>query len=199
MNIDDYRKQRSDSTKTSVNNYKKPRKMLHSFINRIMLTIIVFLIGMIFTKNSATNKKIISEHVYEESIHFSNFKKIYNKYFGKYIGEVEETKQVFTEKLSYSKESVYKDGVKLTVSDNYLVPALESGIVIFIGNKEGYGNTVIIEQINGIDVWYSNITEKNIKMYDYVKKGDLIGEAKDKKIYLLFEEKGKFLDYKKYI
>jgi len=24
-------------------------------------------------------------------------------------------------------------------------------------------------------------------MYDYVKKGDLIGEAKDKKIYLLFE------------
>lgn len=57
MNIDDYRKQRSDSTKNSVNNYKKPRKMLHSFINRILLTIIVFLIGMIFTKNSATNKK----------------------------------------------------------------------------------------------------------------------------------------------
>jgi hypothetical protein len=136
MNIDDYRKQRSDSTKTSVNNYKKPRKMLHSFINRILLTIIVFLIGMIFTKNSATNKKIISEHVYEESIHFSNFKKIYNKYFGKYIGEVEETKQVFTEKLSYSKESVYKDGVKLTVSDNYLVPALESGIVIFMVTKK---------------------------------------------------------------
>ena len=74
MNIDDYRKQRSDSTKNSVNNYKKPRKILHSFINRILLTIIVFLIGMIFTKNSATNKKIISEHIYEESIHFSNFK-----------------------------------------------------------------------------------------------------------------------------
>ena len=87
MNIDDYRKQRSDSTKNSVNNYKRPRKILHSFINRILLTIIVFLIGMIFTKNSATNKKIISEHVYEESIHFSNFKKIYNKYFGKYIEE----------------------------------------------------------------------------------------------------------------
>ena len=62
MNIDDYRKQRSDSTKNSVNNYKKPRKILHSFINRILLTIIVFLIGMIFTKNSATNKKIISEN-----------------------------------------------------------------------------------------------------------------------------------------
>lgn len=43
------------------------------------------------------------------------------------------------------------------------------------------------------------LPKKNIKMYDYVKKGDLIGEAKDKKIYLLFEEKGKFLDYKKYI
>ena len=75
MNIDDYRKQRSDSTKNSVNNYKRPRKILHSFINRILLTIIVFLIGMIFTKNSATNKKIISEHVYEEVFIFQTLKK----------------------------------------------------------------------------------------------------------------------------
>lgn len=199
MNIDDYRKTRSTGSNNKHEQGQKLRKKVKSFINRFLLSVIVFLVGLIVTKESPDNKKIISQTLYEESIHFSNFKKLYNKYFGKYIGEVEEDTPVFTEKISYSKESVYKDGVKLTVSENYLVPALESGIVIFIGNKEEYGNTVIIEQINGVDVWYSNVTEKNIKMYDYVKKGDLIGEVKDKNLYLLFEEKGKFLDYKKYI
>ena len=36
-------------------------------------------------------------------------------------------------------------------------------------------------------------------MYDYVKKGDLVGEVKGNTMYLLFEKNGKFLDYKKYI
>ena len=143
--------------------------------------------------------KKISKYIYEDSINFTSFKKIYNKYFGKYLGEKEETEEVFSEKLAYSKDSLYKDGVKLSVNTGYMVPALESGIVIFEGEKKDYGYTVIIEQINGIDVWYSNIEPKNVKMYDYVKKGDLIGEAKTANIYILFEENGKFLDYKKYI
>lgn len=195
MNIEDYRKNRSNIK----DNSKVPKKYIVQFINHVLLSIIVFLIGMILTKNNPNNKKMISKYVYEESIHFSNFKKLYNKYFGKYIGEVDNDKQVFVEKISYSNSSIYKDGVKLTVNENYLVPALDAGIVVFIGNKDGYGNTVIIEGVNGVNTWYSNITEKNIKMYDYVKKGDLIGEVKGKNLYLLFEEKGKFLDYKKYI
>ena len=197
MNIDDYRKK--ISTKNNTKQNLKIKSSFKSFLNRTLLTIIIFLVGLILTKGNPDNKKIISQHLYEESIHFSNFKKLYNKYFGKYIGEVEEQQPVFTEKIAYTKDSLYKDGVKLTVSKNYLVPCLESGIVIFVGNKEGYGNTIIIEQINGINVWYSNITAKDIKMYDYIKKGNLVGEVNGTDLYLLFEEKGKFLDYKKYI
>ena len=80
-----------------------------------------------------------------------------------------------------------------------MVPTLESGIVVFIGEKEGYGSTVIIEQVDGIDVWYSNIKANNIKMYDYIEKGSLIGEVKGKKLYMVFQKDGAFLDYKKYI
>ena len=42
-----------------------------------------------------------------------------------------------------------------------------NGIVIFIGEKEGYGNTVVVEQVDGIDVYYSNVSVSNIKLYDY--------------------------------
>ena len=88
---------------------------------------------------------------------------------------------------------------KLNVEDNYLIPIIENGIVVFIGNKDNYGKTVIIEQVDGIDVWYSNIKANNIKMYDYIEKGSLIGEVKGKKLYMVFQKDGAFLDYKKYI
>ena len=43
---------------------------------------------------------------------------------------------MFNEKLKYKEESLYKDGVKLTVNTNYLVPVMKSGIVVFMGEKE---------------------------------------------------------------
>ena len=112
---------------------------------------------------------------------------------------VKEEQAVFNENLNYSKKENYKDGVALTVENKYMVPVLESGIVVFIGQKEGYDNCVVIEQINGIDVTYGNISTSNIKLYDYIEKGKLLGEVKSNKLYLIFQKDGQNLDYKKYI
>ena len=194
MNIEQYRQSRK-----KVNNSNKLTKVIANFISRSLVTVIIFLVGLIICKNNASMKEFINKNIYTNSIKFTQIKNKYDKYLGKYFGTKNTTTSVFTEKLSYNKANVYKDGVKLTVSDKYLVPALESGIVVFIGNKEEYGNTVIIEQIDGINVWYSNIEQKDIKMYDYVEKGSLIGEVKNKNLYLIFQKDGKYLDYKKYI
>ena len=80
-----------------------------------------------------------------------------------------------------------------------MIPALESGVVVFLGEKEEYGTTIIIEQINGVEVFYSNVDALNLKLYDYVEKGKLIGEVKDNKLYLVFSKDGKYLNYKDYI
>ena len=64
--------------------------------------------------------------------------------------------------------------------------------------KENYGNTVIVSLNTGIDVWYSNINE-SIKLYDYVKEGELIGTSKDSTIYLVFKKDGNILNYEEYI
>ncbi len=194
MNIEQYRQSRK-----KVNNSNKLTKVIANFISRSLVTVIIFLVGLIICKNNASMKEFINKNIYTNSIKFTQIKNKYDKYLGKYFGTKNTTTSVFTEKLSYNKANIYKDGVKLTVSDKYLVPALESGIVVFIGNKEEYGNTVIIEQIDGINVWYSNIEQKDIKMYDYVEKGSLIGEVKNKNLYLIFQKDGKYLDYKKYI
>ena len=178
------------------------KKSIRSFISRVLVTIAIFLFGMILVKCDVSFKNKILDNVYNKQFKFVQLGEIYQKYFGNILSidkVLVDEKPVFQEKLSYLKSSKYKDGVKLTVDENYMVPILESGIVIFLGEKEGYGNTVVVEQVDGIDVYYSNVSVSNIKLYDYVEKGELLGEAQDKKLYLLFQKDGKFLDYKEYI
>ena len=178
------------------------KKNVRTFINKVLFTVIVFLVGMILVKQDTKFKKFIIDNVYEKNIKFTRAKEIYQKYFGNILSIdkiVKEAEPVFNEKLMYSEKSTYKDGVILSVSKNYMVPVLESGIVIFMGEKEGYGNTVIVEQVDGVDVFYSNITTADIKMYDYLEKGQLLGEVNTDKLYLIFQKDGKYLNYKDYI
>lgn len=181
---------------------RKLKKNVRNFISRLMITIILFLGALILVRDNKEFKKLVVDHVYNKSFKFTEAKKVYEKYFGTILSldkVIPEEEQVFSEKIDYKKSNVYKDGVELEVQKEYLVPALESGIVVFMGEKEDYGTTVIIQQINGVDVWYSNIEAKDIKMYDYVKKGTLIGQTKSKKLYLVFQKEGKYLSYKEYI
>lgn len=109
------------------------------------------------------------------------------------------TSLVFNEKLEYSDKSKYLDGVKLTVSNNYLVPTQVNGMVVFIGEKENYGKTVIISGTDGVDIWYSNMKTTSVKLYDYLEKGSLIGETNDTTLYLVYKKDGKVLNYEDYI
>ena len=161
------------------------KRQVKIMLSKFLITIIIFLVGMICIKKDINMKEVLKKNIYEKSIKFNKNQELYNKYFGKYLlveKNKEETEPVFTEKINYKKEEKYLNGVKLTVDNNYLVPVLESGVIIFIGNKENLGNTVIVEQINGIETLYSNIDSTNYKLYDYVEKGDSIGAALDKNI-----------------
>ena len=84
--------------------------------------------------------------------------------------------------------------LKLSVDNDYLVPSLETGLVIFTGVKEDFGNVVIIQQVDGVDIWYGNLTNINVKLYDYVDKGTLIGSCNNV-LYLVHKKDGEFLNY----
>lgn len=178
------------------------KQKIKIILTKIMLTIIVFLVGMIILKENPSTKKFIEKNIYEKSLKFTKMRQAYDKYFGDIFSMekiIYEEKPVFSEKIAYTKLTTYKDGVALSVNENYMVPAIESGIVVFIGNKDEYGQTLVIEQTNGIDVFYSNITTDNIKLYDYIEKGSYIGAVKSKKLYLVFQKDGKILNYKNYL
>ena len=190
---------RKPTFKINKNKYIKP------FIYKFLITAVLVLGVLVVTKSSDKYKAIIKQDVFEKNFSFAMVNDLYTKYFGSILPfkDVkifkEEVKTTFNEKLTYSEANKYLDGVKLTVEENYLVPIQESGIVVFQGEKEGYGNIVIIQQTNGIDLWYGNLDNINVKLYDYVEKGKLLGEVKGKELYLVNQKDGEYLDYKEYI
>ena len=170
------------------------------FVRLFFVTVILLSLAIIYKKESNLSDQI-SNYFFEENISFTKIKKMYDKYLGGLVPIIKDDKsvtQVFNEKLNYSNTSIYYDGVKLSVADSYLVPALSEGMVVFVGEKENYGKTVIIENLDGVDYWYSNITNTSLKLYDYIEKGSLIGEVK-KELYMVFSRNGKFLNYEEYI
>ena len=175
-------------------------KYVKKFFLKTFIVLVLFVSLAITCKRSDFLKEKITNYLYSDDISFTKIKNIYDKYLGGILPVKKEvnTEKVFNEKLKYSSSSVYLDGVKLEVTSNYLVPALKEGMVVFIGNKEGYGNTVIIEDLDGVYNWYGNIDNTSLKLYDYVNKGTLVGEVNDK-LYLVFSKGDKYLDYEEYL
>ncbi len=76
---------------------------------------------------------------------------------------------------------------------------VETGIVTFVGEKNGYGQTVIVQLAGGREVWYGNMEAAHVQVNDYVKQGDLIGVARKfspsvRYLYLSMKKKDAFVD-----
>ncbi len=173
---------------------------LFSFLKRTLLTILLTLVLLISMKKNANLKDLIYQEVYTKHFPFLQVGSWYQKTFGTTFpfGKYLETKTVFHEKLVYEEKEDYLDGVKLKVENTYPVPILQDGLVIFVGEKEGYGKVVIIEQLDGVDCWYGNLTNVNVKLYDYVETGNLLGMSENY-LYLVYKKEGEAISYEDYL
>ncbi len=163
---------------------------------KLCLVIVITLSALIAIKQNNKVKNILYDNVYNSNISFSYLNKLYKKYLGDNILFENKliSKPVFSEKLLYTSKEKYKDGLKLNVDSNYLIPSLDAGLVVFVGEKDEYGYVVIVEQVDGVDVWYGNLNNVNVKLYDYIDKGFLIGDCTDY-FYLIHKKNGEFIDY----
>lgn len=197
--------QTKNQSREKLNQRKKNLKSnLLSFINRTLLSGILLLTVLCMIKMNPETKDVIYKNVYSKNISFAPFREWYEKYFGNLFPEelskkLPKDQMVFEETFVYQKKEEIKNGVRLSVGKGYLVPALESGIIVFMGEKEEYGNTLIIQQMNGVDAWYVGMNLTELKLYDYIEKGSLLGEAKEKELDLYFQKEGEFVNYQDYI
>lgn len=175
---------------------------MKKIIKKAMILIVLLLITLIGFKSSQSFKKWFNNNILNKTLSFATINQKYQSFFGSSIPFkelVDNSEMVFSEKLVYSKKEKYLDGVALTVSDNYLIPNIEKGLVIFVGKKEKYGLCVIIQQIDSTEAMYCNISNVAVKLYDYLDAGMLIGEVSDNKLLLSFHDNNGIVSYEKYI
>ena len=181
-------------------NTEKIKIIISKFLFKSLIVAVITLVLLIVMKTNVSFKTNFYKYVYDTNLSFAKFDNLYNKYFKDFkINNISDKETLVSdEKITYKSKEEYNGGLKLEVSKNYSVPAQDSGIIVFIGKKENFGNTIIVQQVDGIDVWYGNIDNTNYKLYDYVKKKDILGTSNNY-LYLLYKKDGKIINYEKYI
>lgn len=171
---------------------------LKNLLSKFLIAIIFFLSSIIFTNISDNNLLLYKEYVLTESLPFTKIKGWYEELFGEVLPDSKNNQMVFDGKLLYKDIKDYYDGEELTLNNNTLINNITSGIVVFIGEKDNYNNTVIIQGVDGVDAWYGNLENVSVKLYDYVEKNSVLGQTQDDKLYLVLKKDNDYLKYEDY-
>ena len=164
-------------------NKKSKNKFISTMINKLFTVIIFTMLVVIISNYSPSFRNFVINKVLNNTMDFSK----YNKFLTKVTNVFDNNETVSVSKIIDEKTEKYKDGIKYIIGDGQSVYLKDSGIVVYIGEKEGYGNTIVIQQSNGYYAWYGNINEK-VKLYDYVESGSIIGTASKEYYYVLLKE-----------
>lgn len=175
------------------------KKYIRSLFTRVLLSIILFLISSIYINFSDKNLLTYKKYLYNQTFNFAFINNLYNKYLGNIVPFKDKTETVMADELIIKEKHQYYNGVKLEVGENQTIKNKVSGIVVYLGEKENFGQTIIIQGSDGIDYWYGNLENINIKLYDYVEQNYVLGNNKDTYYYMAFAKDGEYLNYEDYI
>ena len=128
----------------------------------------------------------------------------YNSYTPSFI---ELSTHDFAKNIDYGSNIIYSNtpfsSITATgcefISENYgvSVPALNTGFVVLVGKDECLGNFVVIDHGMGLNVWYCNLSDVDVRPNAFVTKGQSVGKTSTSElsgkegfwIYLTFKDK----------
>lgn len=168
---------------------------LSNIITKILLSTIFVLASLIYINKSEDNKNKYLKFVFKETLKFNEINNYLNGLVDKKLLFVKNKVQPVM--AQPSEEITYFDkGTKFKYSQNTPVKTIESGIVVSIGQEE-YGQTVVVQGIDGFDIWYSNIDNIDITIYDYINKDTIIGSTNE--LIMLIKKDGEYISYEEYL
>lgn len=166
------------------------------FLIKVFFSLILLIGSIILFKSDDLYYKYY-DLLFSNSIDFSYIRSKSKFIFNKLILNKEQ--YVSSEQFRYENVEEYNGGYIFTVDYNYIINNIKSGVVCFIGKKESLGNTIIIETDEGLNIWYSNIENVNVNLYDYIKEDTILGNSIDNKIIITFKNKDEYLSYEDFI
>ena len=166
----------------------KDDNKISKIFSKILLSVIFILISCIYIHLDQGNLDKFKKYFFEDNLTFAKINESYHKLFGSLFPSVtnNEDAVLASNNVSLNEVEAYNDGYKIITTKNSPISVITSGIIVFLDEKEGYGKTAIIQGIDGYDIWYGNITDPSVKLYDYVEKGTILANSNDDFYYNVF-------------
>lgn len=161
----------------------------------------------------STNTKGFVQEVLTREFNFDGVSAAFQKYAGEYPAilptfskQVKGDKPVWNEVPKHHSiapvsgkiiEPFTKDGkgIKIAAQAGDGVKAMDQGWVIFIGQKEGFGPTVVIQHADNTQSTYSNLDHIQVAEQDWVEAGQIIGTTKtDQPLYFSLQKDHQYVD-----
>ena len=180
----------------------KVQKYLSNLLSKFLLSIIFLMVSIILIKSNSNIKTFYQEDILTKQINFTKFNNLYTKYFGNILPDYTvpsvPTQIASNTEFDYTNGTPYLNGTKLETTENYPVPIITSGIIVFLGEKDSLGPTCIIQGVDGVDIWYSHIDISSLNLYDYVTEGKILAPTESDYFYLTIDSNGTYLTYDTY-
>lgn len=180
----------------------KVQKYLSNLLSKFLLSIIFLMVSIILIKSNSNIKTFYQKDILTKQINFTKFNDFYTKYFGNILPDYTvpsvPTQMASNTEFDYNNGTPYLNGTKLETTENYPVPIITSGIIVFLGEKDSLGPTCIVQGIDGIDIWYSHIDTSSLNLYDYVTEGKILAPTESNYFYLTIDSNGNYLTYDTY-
>lgn len=178
---------------------KEPQNLLSKTFSKILISIIFILLSCIYIHWDSKNLETYKTTVFESNLTFAKMNQWYHEMFGEILPTVASPTETLASNTPSSLiQEEYLDGYKVKTTAGSPIQAQASGILVYLAEKDGYGNTAIIQGIDGVDIWYGNLVDTNVKLYDYIEAGTILGNAKEEYYYTVFYKDGKKVTYEDY-
>lgn len=178
----------------------KDDKRISRIFSKILISIIFILCSCIYIHLDENNLKKYQKYLFEDNLTFAKINSEYQKFLGSLFPSVTSNNDAILASNNVSLNEIieYNDGYKIKVNDNSPINVITSGIVVYLDEKEGYGKTIIIQGIDGYDIWYGNVADPSVKLYDYVEKGTILANSNSNYYYNVFYKDGNKVTYEEY-
>lgn len=166
------------------------------FLFKVMAAACLFLVMAILFRNESptldTARKYVTKS-FEKDFQFATVSNWYEDKFGKPLAlfpvpEGKSDSQENTNDQQYALpasgkilEDFEESGQRVIIetSKDASVEAMGEGMVRFVGEKEGFGKTVVIQHADKSESWYGNLGDISVSLYDFIEKGKKVGTVKN--------------------
>ena len=162
------------------------------FLFKVLLSAALFFAVAILYKHPSSQLEPIRSAVastFEQELQFAFITDWYEEAFGKPLAflpsdlqeEGADVEKVTAEYIIPATGTIIEtfvsngEGIKIETEPNAKVGAIQAGTVVFVGNKEKTGKTVVIQHKDGSESWYGHLQSMDAKLYASIEKGASVG------------------------